>query len=500
MIYLIEDKASRRKDYGWTDEKIREYEDCLTLISEGNDLAAHKVEMLSDKNNVMLYHESFPNVVKDDHKQVISELKESITKSNIKLAYFSGSKSQRTLNENVCNLPPDALYSNLEVFCNKYRAGDVDFRFLMFGEKPELEENLRKRIDKVNNRNDPHTKVPTREQFFFFLNSDQALEIPFSGNVDADDGFDFDCDDSSLCSTIDEDLANQKYDCIFVPLCFGETLYDFLGLRFAMLIRFLQTKNRLTPIIIYGEAEYAEMINNECFDILKMPGIKYVHSDFASLQNSVSGLRDTLESEYKLGLQNIHLKIPSDIGDNHDVSNKWAIYRWATALGADDDDIEKNNDKVLNNLYFRYLMSLYSVSEGDKLTQENLKIKQDSSQPALNVLYIDDQADEGWYEVLCTFLYDYNQISLDYLGKELKKMHSIQIPKAVTDKIGEQKTNVVILDLRLHRSDANQTDFTKTSGYQVLEKIKKENRGIQVIVFTASNNVSKLPGIGGQRC
>ena len=44
-----------------------------------------------------------------------------------------------------------------------------------------------------------------------------------------------------------------------VDLLFGETLSDFLGLRLAMLIRFTKTKNKLTPIIIYGEADYQDM-------------------------------------------------------------------------------------------------------------------------------------------------------------------------------------------------------------------------------------------------
>ena len=70
-----------------------------------------------------------------------------------------------------------------------------------------------------------------------------------------------------------------------VDLLFGETLSDFLGLRLAMLIRFTKTKNKLTPIIIYGEADCQDMITNECFDILKMPGVYYVHSDYPSLTN-----------------------------------------------------------------------------------------------------------------------------------------------------------------------------------------------------------------------
>ena len=32
MIYLIEDKASRRIDYGWSDEKIASSSNVITLI------------------------------------------------------------------------------------------------------------------------------------------------------------------------------------------------------------------------------------------------------------------------------------------------------------------------------------------------------------------------------------------------------------------------------------------------------------------------------------
>ena len=172
-------------------------------------------------------------------------------------------------------------------------------------------------------------------------------------------------------------------------MCFGETLSDFLGLRLAMLIRFTKTKNKLTPIIIYGEADYQDIITNECFDILKMPGVYYVHSDYPSLTSVAQFLCDISESEYNTGLSNIHLNIPSDIGDNHSVANKWAIHRWAHALNIyEEKDFNSNEDKVTNSLYFKFLNSINSFKKNADISAKSLAIDTSKCKSTPKVLLI----------------------------------------------------------------------------------------------------------------
>lgn len=227
MIYLIEDKTSRRNDYGWSDKRIAQYKDTITIVDSIQDLLNYSDIILSS-DNIVLYHESFANTADFDQKIELGSFLNEIKNHDLMIAYFSGSKSQRTLDSNVCNLPPHAMYANLEHFINMHSAGDTDFKYLMFGKNPELEDKIREAIINTNSNNVEEDKIETSKKMFFFIASDEPLEPPYE-NACIQDSFDFDCDDTSLSNVIQEDLCTTKYDALYVPLCFGETLSDFLG-------------------------------------------------------------------------------------------------------------------------------------------------------------------------------------------------------------------------------------------------------------------------------
>lgn len=488
MIYLIEDKTSRRNDYGWSDKRIEEYKDTLQVIDTVKTLVDNTDSILS-ADSILLYHESFATPASYEQKAEVVSFLDNVVNKGLKIAYFSGSKSQRMLDNNVCNLPPHVMYANLEHFVKMYLNGDTDFKYLIFGQNPELEDKIRDSIRNTNSNNVGEDKTETTKQFFFYIASEEPLEPPYE-NAEVNDSFDFDCDDTSLSTCINKDLCTKKYEAIYVPLCFGETLSDFMGLRLAMLIRFSKTINKLTPIIIYGEADYHDMISNECFDILKMPGVYYVHSDYQSLTNISQAINEISEPEYNAGLKNIHLNIPSDIGDNHSVANKWAIHRWTHALNISDElDFCSVEDKVTNSLYFKYLNSLNSFKKNVDISSKSLTIDTSNSTSKPKILFVDDQADEGWYEALCSILYDKNGIELDYIGSEIKHKSSEEIIDIVRKKVQTYSPEIVILDLRLCISDFGNKSIKDLTGNRVLRTIKQINRGIQVLIFSSTSKI-----------
>lgn len=488
MIYLIEDKTSRRNDYGWSDKRIEQHKDVINIIDRISDLLDN-AETILTTDNVLLYHESFANAVDYSLKNGISSFLHNVQEKGIKIAFFSGSKSQRSLDGNICNLPPHVMYANLEHFINMYLNGDSDFRYLLFGKNPELEDKLRHAIIRANTSNVEAEKSESSKELFFYIASDESLEPPYE-NIVINDSFDFDCDDTSLSNTISQDLNIKKYDGIYIPLCFGETLSDFMGLRLAMLIRCTKSLNKLTSIVIYGEADYQDMISNECFDILKMPGIYYTKSDYDSIKNVSQLLADISESEYNTGLNCINLNIPSDIGDNHSVSNKWAIHRWAHALNIYEElDFNFVEDKVTNSLYFKYLNSLNSFKKNVITNPKDLKIDISSCKVKPKILFIDDQADEGWYEALCTILYDKNGFGFDYIGDDLKYKTNAEIIDVVKKKVSTFSPDIVILDLRLCASDFDSKPIKDLTGNHVLRAIKQMNRGIQVLIFSSTSKI-----------
>ena len=82
MIYLIEDKTSRRNDYGWTNEKISTKSDIITVIENAAELIKMMPEILMD-GNVVLFHESFSRIETND-KVKMEQVEDKIVISKIK--------------------------------------------------------------------------------------------------------------------------------------------------------------------------------------------------------------------------------------------------------------------------------------------------------------------------------------------------------------------------------------------------------------------------------
>ena len=69
-IYLIEDKVSRRNDYGWTDEKLSTISD-VCAIDNAYRLQELLSEILKDDSNIIIYHESFINSANDVAREFV---------------------------------------------------------------------------------------------------------------------------------------------------------------------------------------------------------------------------------------------------------------------------------------------------------------------------------------------------------------------------------------------------------------------------------------------
>ncbi len=492
MIYLVEDKTSRRNDYGWTDQRLSSFSDVITVVDNATKLF-ELITYIFDSCDVVLYHESFTKNESYDNERKIRAFIHSLEESQkIHIAYFSGSKTQRKNEGLICNLNYDPLYTNLNVFVKYYQQGTIDFDYLLFGENPEIENNLFQLIQKVNNEN---INIPTIESSYKILvyrTSENFIQFPILNSDKRD--CDYDCSDYGLIKLI-EDNSICHYDAIYIPLCMGDTLSDFLGLRLAMLYRLINTTNKYAHLFIYGVVNPLSFIKYECAEILKMPGVNYIPADGNSLKRTIQLIHKINDEEYRIGLKRIHLNVPTYIGDNHSVANKWAKYCWSLALRHSDSDIEKNNEEIYSSLYFKYLEALYPPTEMFPLYDDELIIKE-SSQIKPNILYIDDEADDGWYELLCHLIYDINHIKkFDYIGNELKSKTQNEIIDYVLEKIKTSDANIVVLDLRLHQNDFYDSNIQNITGYKLLKEIKHYNRGIQVLMFSATNKIWNLQAL-----
>lgn len=488
MIYLIDDKKDRQyKDFGWSEEKFAQYSDFINPLYSIEEIAQVGQDLYKEKN-IILYHESFLDFTNDSKKAIEQRNKlQNIAETNkdLSLAFFSGSQGSRSINGNIAYLPVSILYQNLEILANQHKQGSIELKYLLFGRKPEIEEELYNILYQVNREIEIKPAEINGENLFIrptsiFIQS--AINGAIEGKLFND------VSDEKLSEKVNEWLSETEYDKIFIPLCFGPTLSDYNGLRLATHIRCTPSKNQLKRIFIYGFVGLDYLVDHEYFNILKTKNVELVPYSKKAFEIAANKNFEPLKLEELANeIQKLKLDPPLNYADSHSIANEWAIHQWAKTIGCDvTDELVKVFQNVETNLYFKYLRTTNPISEVDKISPENLKINHEDK---LKVLLIDDEADKGWYEIFAYLLGDLNGIYTDYLGIDFKKLSSDQIIEKSIEKIFKDDIDIVILDFRLNPSDFRNKSSEQITSAKLLKKIKERNSGVQVIAFSATNKI-----------
>lgn len=492
MIYLIDDKKSRQENFGWTDERLAHYADMLMPIRNADDLQQFQ-EDIYKADNVIIFHESFLSSSDKIKQESINTFKANIQDNNLKVCTFSGSKNTRTIDGNTCMLPVDVVYENLSVFLNKFKDGDFNFQYLAFGENYEIEESLRNRIENVINdiKNVNPTKIDTssRKVFCATFDNDFSIVYPFTEVVETEYFFPEDnFSDAELNEIVNTWFSTTKYDVIYIPLCFGNTLSDFLGLRLAMHIVFSKTENRFSHIYICGDTTFSEICRNECFDVLKIKSVKITKFDAESLRKTFNNISKLTEEEINHSINSVNLSIPWNLGDNHNVANVWAIYRWCEMLDWKEKTPDILDSKLTKSLYFKYLCAKFG--EHDKFKKDKKRSPKISNIEGKTIAYIDDEYDKGWENILRNILEKHSNAKLVCFNAFDKKLSKHQLLDKIKEFVDNTDADCFVLDLRLHEKDFSTRE--KLSGHTIAEYIKEQNAGNQIVVFTASNKIWNL--------
>ena len=504
MIYLIDDNKKRQQDSGWNDAKFDEYKDFLQPIYRLSEITdALRNELFKTENNVILFHESFFENFENKQVNDVNDIRNKLEKlshvtSNRYYVIFSGSNSERKLNENdtSASIPVHILYNNLEVFIQKHQTiKKYDLRYLLFGINPDIEPLLLEELNKAKRlfiEEDINISNELDDYFFFRSRLDfNTLNKNHITIFNKDSEF-------GLHNLIKGSLSNVMYKGIFIPLCFGNSLSDFNGLRLATEIRCTNTINQCTPIFIYGFVGIEYLLQNEHFNILKTKGVELVEYRKKAFHN-VTSLKTNPITSFELTneIRKLELNPPKNYLDNHSIANEWSILRWYNAIfesGIIDyipDEIEAIESKINSNLYYKYLTCRNPINDKRSLKDKDLKLKNNGK-----ILYIDDENEKGWNELFCALLYNgqINKVeNYESLGSEFKELSSDEIINLSVNKAKD--FDLVILDFRLTGEDFYEGDPKKITGYRILEKIKAHNKGIQVVIFSATNKVWNLQAL-----
>lgn len=488
MIYLIDDKKERQyKDFGWGDEKFAQYADFIKPLYSIEQIAQIGENLYNGKNTI-LYHESFLDFTNDKQKALEQRTKlQNIaeTKTDLSIAFFSGSQGSRSLNGNIAHLPVSKLYQNLEIAIKQHMQGAIELKYLLYGKKPEIEEELHRKLTQANKDIEEDYAIIKGENLFIRPSSN-FIQNAINGAIEAK--LFNDVSDGKFSEKLNEWLSEKEYDNIFLPLCFGPTLSDYNGLRLATHIRCTSTKNQLKRIFIYGFVGLDYLIDHEYFNILKTKNVELVpYSKKAIELAAKKAFEPLLPEELPKEIQKLKLDPPLNYFDSHSIANEWAINLWARTIGCDEtDELTNVFQNVKTNLYFKYLNTIKPFLEVDKISTDKLKFN-DKIKP--KVILIDDEADKGWYEIFAYLLGDLNDIYIDYLGVDFKKLSSEEIIEKSIEKIFKDDIDIVIIDFRLNPSDFHNKRSENITSVKLLKKIKERNPGVQVIAFSATNKI-----------
>lgn len=262
-----------------------------------------------------------------------------------------------------------------------------------------------------------------------------------------------------------------------------ESALSYSGVELALwiyLIMVLEGRLQFHIVLLGTETKGAFFEHCRYANLILAPNVHYVLNSKQAIECFLENTDTTRHANKDIlvqALKGITVEPPAAFKNVHTITNEWCVYRWSKALG-----ITGIDNEVDKSLYFTYLKTILSISEAPMVlntcTSNN------------KVLVIDDEMDKGWRPFFESLLSGHVQC----MGEDFKRAKTRdEIIQQVKAKVMEYNPDTIILDLRLHDSDHNNIDpNVKLTGVKVLEEVKRINKGIQVIGFTASNKVWNL--------
>lgn len=150
----------------------------------------------------------------------------------------------------------------------------------------------------------------------------------------------------------------------------------------------------------------------------------------------------------------------------------------------------KHHEATLNNIYAKEKNKLFGARAVPSVNR------------MINILLIDDNAENGWESVLQKVFPKADVKSIvprKMYRKNIDGLYKDQVKDALDALNASANPPLVLLDLRLFDETERSIDIENVSGKLLLKKIREEFRGIPVLITTASNKVwtfQKLINLG----
>lgn len=332
-----------------------------------------------------------------------------------------------------------------------------------------------------------------------FPNSDYKFEIDDSFfDIEYISPINYDDDIDQRIHTTLLSLKGKEIKSFSIPISLTENYMEFSGLLFAHHVRLTRDLTFCdAPIVFYGTLDFHQLLRFTPFaQILLTNNIQYVNIvkySFGDIQKSIDRY-EPKPFDIMQFLEQIHIIPPSNYDSHHSTDNEFALIQWSRYIGCSNNLPLQFKNEFDSRLYFKYLRAKNTFSEIIDYDQVAI-----STLANTRILLVDDEANKGWKSFYESFLKKSN-IKFEDSAIEFENAEKDSLIAKVESKVREFNPDVVLLDLRLQDSDfAKEISPENLTGMQILEKIKKINKGIQVIITTASNkawnfNIAKQKG------
>jgi CheY-like chemotaxis protein len=272
------------------------------------------------------------------------------------------------------------------------------------------------------------------------------------------------------------------------------------GLRLAMHIRLMPNEIRHIPIVLISNREdwqlrqlLRDSLDRNHLDyILDTKGIDFLRPNADEIKAVVENLiplnRDSFKNHF---YDHIHILPLEQDGGKHSLANIWGALRLNEVL-----NLNAITDTNLTNrtkeLYFKYLRAFNEETKGSFKDLQPLNCK------GKRILLVDDEADKGWKDVLKAIFKEADFQFIDFKNKTFDEAYAEAETETKND-----TWDLILLDLRLNPDEEDtgekHIETAEYSGAKLLKAIKDYNKGLQVIMLTASNkawNMKKLLDLG----
>ena len=287
----------------------------------------------------------------------------------------------------------------------------------------------------------------------------------------------------------------SNVDAIIIDVDSTKTPDACLSYALAIRLSLHEKKTAALAPIIFMSSLTPDIFKNSLYStLLQTKGISFETPLFTP--TAVELIEPLMAKDYRPYFLDLIKVKPNSTEGRHSIANQWgADVLNRIALGG-----ETNNSLILNarkSLYFKYVNSL---TLNEKIIDDickNVVIETETSTmtsidgSGKRILLIDDEAEKGWSDVLSKMI---KNVELQTIHEQVPDYESLSTESK--SMIESNNYDLIFLDLRMNGiQEENVISTDEFSGMKILKSIKKKNRGVQVIMFTASNKAWNMKAL-----